>query len=710
MPVPGGTSGQKRTFKTGRKTAELGLMSALLAACGGTSDPEEAADSPVASPTNLIAAPSPQKSASLHISSADPFQSVAAGTDHLALVFAENGSVDLSGMGDIAVIDLGLDADGHAHANTGRADIDGLKASHVTLNIHADSHAIEVDHAPHTAATLSVGLTHKDVALVVDDQGADPLASLELHHFQTVHIDHYGDHPAIFTGSIDLNGHTETLTLTTSLEGGDLILNAPPVAASPSTLWSVPVLLEGEHLKHLSVQAVDGDILLAPNGRYFLNDASALQTYHVTAHDADVTIGTIGLLPMPFVPGPPFGPLPTYPIPGHVLELETIEVSLEAGATFSSNQLLALGSQIASMVLTANDNNTVAGGYNLLFSKTYAHSVGYQELNALDGGNILLQAHSYTVHTQVFTGSGNIEISAPAGNSFYTYRGYIQTEPADASDHTGTRSWTEAGNGALDVFYGSNKDDLIIFGGAANPFTLNPEGIYHDSGGADKVEVRGSTDILINDGDAGTNDVIEIGVAGPLSASRVTFNVGSGEDQVIFGAPASFYSAFNDRNLIDFGTYLDGRVDIDGLGTVPGRALSFDGLDGITANSVAPVITPGSAVSQIDDNRIYIVADGDVPVQGSAIQDYENLSDVADFLGVITSHSAPANAHAIFIVHNKATSSTPGDDRDVYFYHFAGDAQATAITAQDLTLLGTATLQPFPGASLPLEIQANQIV
>jgi hypothetical protein len=630
-------------------------------------------------------------------------------TDIVNVVFTGNGTLEAQGLGDAAVIHLGREADGTAQANSGRADLDGIEARSVTLQIHADSQQIEVDHAPHLPGVLSVGFWHEDVPLLIDDQGPDPLTSMTLHHFQTVQLDQHADQPVTLTGSLDLNGDTTALTLTTHQNGGDLTLSAPPFAANPPVLFDVPALLGGEALKDLSVQAVGGNISLAP-GRYFITDAVALHTYQVTAQDADVTIGTIGFLPGPVVPGPPFGPLPSYPIPGHANELETIAVTLTDGATFESAQLFALGAPIASMILTANDHNTLAGGYNLSFGKTYANSLGYQELNAIDGGHIRLLDHAYEVHEQVFTGSGDIEISSPSGTAFFTHQGYIQTQPADASAHTGTRTWIEGGDGSLDVFYGSDKDDLVIFQSGLTLLSQAREGIYYDSGGNDRIAVRGRADIHIYDGTAGTDDVIEIGVAVPLFAARVTFHAGSGEDQVIFGPPAGFYAAFQDQNLIDFGTYLNGRVDIDGLGTVPGRALSFDGLDGITANHVAPVLTAGSTVSQIDDNRIYIIADGDAVVQGDRIQDYENLSDVAGYLSVLTSHSDASDTHAVFIVHNKTTSTAPGDDRDVYFYHFAGDGQGPGISAADLTLLGTANLQSFPGVSLPLEIQPGQIM
>jgi hypothetical protein len=229
---------------------------------------------------------------------------------------------------------------------------------------------------------------------------------------------------------------------------------------------------------------------------------------------------------------------------------------------------------------------------------------------------------------------------------------------------------------------------------------------YYDSGGDDTIIITGHEYFVIHDGDAGTDDVVDVIRRFPNDI-LLEFNAGSGTDVLTFSAPS--FSINPDDVLIDFGSYISGTVHIDGL-VAPDHTLSFDGLDGMTTTLADPTLAPGTMIGAFDSNSIYIFADGDTPVNGASIHDYSNLVDVTNFLMAGVTNTVQNGEAAIFIIHNQTKTTASGDDHDVYFYHYLETDGSGGISERELTLLGSADLLlPFGGIGVPALDQTSVV-
>jgi hypothetical protein len=571
-------------------------------------------------------------------------------------VFGAAATFDGSFVDDLTTVNLGLDGFDAAveTASAADADFNDMDATFTTLNIHATQIDVEVDYENDADGDLTINFGNDSGTIFVGDNVAD--TAIQLIDVKDLTINQISDNGVFVLGEIDLdNNETETLTITTSQEGGDLTLSSTTVGAA--------AIVNTDDLTDVSISALNGDMDLNDRNGNFIVDAEELQTYRVTAEDADVQIGAVGAS-----------------AGGEATELEIIELEMVDEATLAQNIIVAydtnlnVGANISLFDVTASDKNTVAfagpnlTSANVVVSGLFAEQVDNLVVDAADDGNVILNQQEYTLNTATFTGTGDIEIIA-AGTLVDT--GLDQTQAVDASGHSGARFFDD-GDGA-DTFFGSNQADTVTFdtGGVGN--------VYNDAGGVDTVSVSGTTSVTVNDNTGtGSSDIYSF-----TGFGTNVFNVGGGNDTVdadnVFGSL-----------LIDFASYENGLLSIDNFTTGGLDQLSFDGFGAITAG--AGVAAPaGGPATNMNANSVYVFANGDAiiaPRAASTIADYTNLTDVADYLDGSFLATQNVGDEAIFIINNGDDGGNTGDEDSAYVYYYV-EAGTAGIQDSELTLIAS---------------------
>jgi hypothetical protein len=560
----------------------------------------------------------------------------------LDAVFVAEATFSGANVPGLQEINLGLDGDGVKTAGSADIDLDNIHSDLTTLNIHASQQDIEADYQNGAQANLSINFDLGAAATVGDGIATD----IELHDVRSLSVTNQSDHEATILDSIDLNSDTSALTLNTFNAAGALRLTATDAAFS-----------NGSELSQISVSAVNGDIVLGSGGGDFVDEVLSLQNYSVLADDAQADIGGLGSRDA-------------------AIELETVTITLLNESAVKHGAILAHDGtnkpDLSELRIVASDQNilsgnTASGNVSVYLEGLYAGEVAAQIIDVSDGGHVELDDQMYMVDYQVFQGSGDITI-AGGDTVVASTTGYIQLSTADASAHSGDRTFIASATNE-DIFYGSDKDDIVLL-------SFSGTKTYNDAGGSDTVTLSGTGNRFINDGAVGTDDIYTFAGAG----TGFVFNAGSGFDTVTFTSGS---------NLADFGSYISGVVQIDSF-TSGSDTLSFDGLPNITASTTNPMIAAGGSVASINSNTTYVFADGDVAVSAFAVANYENLSDVADFLDAATQTSAGVGDAAVFVINNvSVTPNVSGDDQDAYVYLYNDDGSGGGIQASELTLVAS---------------------
>lgn len=552
-------------------------------------------------------------------------------------------------------INLGLSDTNTEVASTVDVDLDRISADLNTLNIHANHVDIEVDYQSGAQASLSINFMNDSGAVTIGDGLA---TDVELHNVRALEVNNVSANAATVRDSVDLNNATEILSISTMNETGTLDLAATDSA-----------FLNGSALREITVSAVNGDIELGRPGGDFVDEVIELQNYTVIADDAMVDVADVGTSEA-------------------AIELETVNIQALNESAITHGEIFAHDganrADIAEIRIVGSDQNILsgnnaAGSVSVYFEGLYAGDVSSQFIDATDGGDIELDNQMYQIDHQVFMGSGDITIAG--GDAVgASSTGYVQSQAADASAHTGDRLFI-ASDTKDDVFYGSDKADDVQLSGTGNK-------TYNDAGGSDDVTISGTGTRTINDGSAGTND--EYTFAG--SGSGFVFNAGSGNDEVTF---------VSGQNLADFGSWQSGVVELQSF-TSGTDTLSFDGLTNITSSASNPLVAPAGLVTNLNANTTYVFADGDTAVGAFFVADYLDMTDVSNFLNAATMGSAGGNDSVVFVINNFNVTGATGDDKDAYIYHYQDDGSSSGIQASELTLIGT--INTSGGSVVPSDV------
>lgn len=569
------------------------------------------------------------------------------GFEVLNLVFEAPATFDGSKTEGLTTINLGLGEDGLARDMSVDVDLNAMDSSFRQLNIHASLIDLEVDYAADADADLTINFPTTSAPVTIGDRGLFPIYAVEVLNVAHLTVRQEGEFDATIFSDFNVTETVRTITVETHGTGGlELIRDYRSVFHN------------GQSVEHFLIDAQNGDVTLAFRDRV-LDDARSLQSIHVMADNADVELGVFGNV----VPA---------------TELETYIVELTNGGTLLQSPIRAHdgqdGADIALISITASSKNSVGGFFPFSFDieGILANSVGQLVLNAADGGNILLNGQVNTVYEQVYTGSGNIEVTA---GFMPGVGGFTQAKPADASQHAGSRTYKDSAGD--DTFYGSSEADFLQFQGSGND-------VYFDAGGDDFVRLGGLDLKTIYDGDAGTDDHY---VTFQNRASYL-IKTGSGNDIVDLDLVVDA--------VVDFGTWQNGFVEIRNWSGGTTEKLSFIGLGGeITATAVKPLLAPAQTVNGVDDNAIYVIADGDAVVGGSNIADYTNISDVAQYLSILTQGGGVEGDAAVFVINNGSRTFATGDTAHSYIY-FYNDVAHPGVQASDLTLIASVSTN-MPG-------------
>jgi hypothetical protein len=615
------------------------------------------------------------------------------GIDELNVIFQVFASVDAQGLDENVVINLGQTADGTEVASLGRADFDQLSVANATLNIHASQQNVEIDYKKDTGGNLVVNFENNDGAIEVG-RTANKNTAIEFLDGQTITFNHLTDQSVLVRGATNLDNYTTDVVVTTTTLGGDLEMGLSSRLA---------VFESSGELRTITIDALNGDMYLlssdvAHNNGFLVDDATNIQTISVTGHDATMQIGSVGEAILP---------------DGVAEDLETISMSLSGSATLYHRPIIAYESDIAEVkIVTASQNvlspqfparNIGFQDYNLMIEGLSAQAIERMVIDTGDGGNLLLYGQAYYLGDAEIFGSGDLVmggiqeegILALLGNGV----GVQQSGPIDATDHTGQRTFVE-GKG-YDIIYGSTEADTVIFqeSNLALP-RVETGGVYYDSGGDDLVIANSFAFLTVYDGDAGSNDTYAVG-ENTFIPNNIEFHAGSGNDTITFETP--FFGVRENDVLIDFGTWIDGRVDITGFFTnslnfppIPPTdpyLISLDGMPGITTSEVTTV-APGVPLTHIDDNSIYLGFDGDQTLNGSTIADYHDLQQVASYLNQAVSQTTQSGDSAIFILANSNSSVASGNEADYYFYLFNESDGIAGVHTSELSNFATVTLDP----------------
>jgi hypothetical protein len=710
-----------QSFST--KVATLTSLTALLAACGGGggggSNTQSVVDTPTDTPNDTDSVPNTEAptKVSLMVNSGGNASVSETGVDQLDIVFAVSASFDAKALDDNAVINLGLDRDGNEVASQGRADFDEVSHSNATLNIHATQQNIEIDYKKGVDGNLTINFENNDGDILLGEEDYVTTANQAIQVFDagTLTINHKTDQDVLIQGSVLIDDFTTDIVVTTSKTDGALsVVGADNLATFD----------ESAEVRTFKAHAVDGDLNLISfdpfhGGGHLIADATKFQSLDVIGHDAAIQVGSIGYLST-------FKTIFIDPILGASFiynefagDLETINVALTGSASLYQHHIGAHTADIAEVVIQSGEGDTVTSDFNLhdnvplsqgnvVFEALGAKAIERLVIDTSNGGSVVMDNQSYVLNDAVFMGSGDIilvgpgdliELRAVGGDQ----GGIRQTQPVDASGHTGERIfYTRLGE---DIIYGSDQDDTIIFrkfdGIPGNTFVLTDDGDhYYDSGGDDLIHVGGYDIVRVFDGDPGTNDTYLINhlpYASGFFPSAVEFHAGSGND--IIDIDPSQLTLLPSVVSIDFGTWINGHLDIDGFDN-NFYTISLDGLPGITNSSITNVGL-GTTINHIDDNSIYLGLSGDQALNGVSITDYNNIQQAADFLNEFVSGVSQQDDSAIFIVQNNTLSSASGDDANYYFYLFNESDGLSGISDSEITHfasleLGNTNLFGFP--------------
>jgi hypothetical protein len=591
-----------------------------------------------------------------------------ANVETLDIFFRDGSTFDMTNVTGLTTINLGLDRNGDPARSLASADFDNIKAETNTLNIFATSFDLEIDYENGANADLVVNFENTEVSRIGDSQGSN---DLEFFNLATLTINSNTDKDMFVDQNVDLGGDAEDITITTTTEGGDIIIKGQDAGFRGT-----------DTLEEVTVHAVNGDISIGSVTTIdeFIDIAPELQNFTVIADDAFVDLGRFGQTV-------------------EASELETVSLTAIDNGAILQNDIYAFGANVASFRVTATDNNII-GNLNIALGGLFADQVDYAVIDAGDGGNILLDEQNYTAGQFIYQGTGTIEFIAGNNGAVTAVAAtnaapFVQTEAFDATDHTGTRIFRDNVTG--ETIMGSNKADTIEFARGVN-ITITADDVYLDAGGDDDVSNDAGnafdTLTLYDDGSAdltdtgmATNDEYTL-IGYSAGSAQVVFHAGGGNDTLEFGNST-------DLILVDFDDYDSGLVELQQVHT--GVQLSFDGLQAangfITSNTALDVNTAAASISNVNDNTIYVLSDGDAPtvgpIAGATITDYENLTDVADYLDALTNGSGSGGDDVVFVINNGTTSGAPGDDHDAYIYVYSDNGTA-GIQADDLTLIATA--------------------
>ena len=588
------------------------------------------------------------------------------GVENLNAIFGAAAEFDGSNVTGLTTININLEADGKTTtASTANADFNDLKSETQTVNIFGTSSAtdtlrVELDYEVGANTDLSVDLETEDNALVMND-GINGREDLQLTNVSKLTLTNKGDNAATITDGVRLASGTNELTVATTKEGGNLMIDTGVNGEAFDSSGALQVV---------TVNAVGGDIRAAGNTQTpgmniagdFMDDAGSLQDYTVTADHADLIIGGIGNN----TDGAGSNAV-------NAADLETVNLTMVADATLQQGFINATGASLNEIAITADDKNTIATGIstragatastqfnNVLVDGLTATTVDSMTLNANDGGNIELIDQSYNLKTATFTGTGNIVVEAGLG-------GLVMSTTASASNHSGSRTFN-TDNAANDYIKGSDKADTINDSGSGND-TL--EG----NAGNDAINVTGTGTYTI-DGGTG-NDTITLSG----SQTTTTVNTSAGNDTIILNA----------GNGVDNIVYTNTQLTSGNQTTVTGFAtgedkLNFKGIVSTLTTEVGTGLAAGQAVTSVDSNTIYVLADVSTATNNEVVQDFSNLTDVASFLDATVSSSTKTGDVAVFVA-NRATDDSTGHDAGIYLFQESDGS--SGITASEIKFLGT---------------------
>lgn len=678
--------------KNSGKSAALSMVAVSLAACGGgtadtvissststvetgTGDVAEATDQTPGGQTEITAnttgATDSIDSAlptrvSIEVNHADDMNnSLSNDFDTLDVVFNVSASFDGSSATSLKQVNLGLDPNGVVVASQGNVDFDELIVDTLTINVHSAQRDIEFDFNSELASSAELKINFMSDAS--DIIIGSTRTSIDVLNANSLTLEQMSDSDVKIDGATNIDGSVETLVIQNNGAAGTL---------DAGERANVATIEGGSGLKTVEVNFSVGDaIFQSSSGAIhgfgsFIDDITNLQTYTIKADQSNILSGAVGVL-------------------GSAEDLEIISIDLKSGASLNHDTIYADTSKISLVDITGSFANTevvatptISGTFNIYLDGLRADKIVQQNITAVDGA-VFLDNQRYEVGDQVFSGTGDIVIRAAdflgSGDP-----GYIQTQAAEASAHSGNRTFID-GTG-FDVIYGSNQDDLIQFTSFSFSFNGEPNSTYNDAGGNDHVVMTGAAAFVLNDGTAGTDDVYDASNAGSFLGANVTFNAGSGNDIVTFSPTGSFGS----NVLVDFGSYSSGTVQVMNFETGTHK-ISFDGIDGITT-STGTAVAAGARIagSSVDDNKIYVLANGDTAVDGISISDYTSLEDVAAFLNVVAGDSS-GQTTALFVINNGAISGATGDDFGTYIYKVTKDDTSVGFEADDVALIGMTT-------------------
>lgn len=679
-----------RRVHNASKATTVFSLSAALSACGENENLTDDMGSTGSTTTTTTsstttATNSPSVEVSLMIAAQSDAKIDEEGVTTLNVVFERDASLDSTALADVAVINLGQTETGSQVASLGRADFDGLSSAITTLNIHETQQNIELDYQTDVNAQLTINFVSEasNIQVGKDVSAGQSNVAIEILGSQTLAINNQTANKVEVAGSIDFNETdpnpngtnavvADTLSITTSQEGGDLTIGRTAnVAAFENT----------GTLRDVSIHAVDGDMDLyeTVNNR-FMFEIDQLQTYSVLTDNADVHIGRLGAC-------------------NEKTDMEIITLEVIDDGSIIQRTIEADDSHISLVSVTSADKNTLnanlvtteaTGLYNVVFEGLAAQSVRRLEVDAQDGGNILLANQSYRVDEIILTGTGDVTIEAGT-NCSIVGQGFEQAN-VDTTDFEG--DLTIITGGGNDTVNGSDGDDTIVLGTGGGTDVIN------DSPGDDTVTGSGTgTTLTINDScEADSDDTYIITAPGfTPQGIQLTFNVGGGNDYLGL-SNVTFVSAFGTDILIDFSDWCGGTVCINEFtpsGAAAGSQLDFSGLDGMVANNFVPPIT--AAVSSLTSSSVYSLGGAVAP----NLADYHDLTVVANVLSASVSNNTSTGDAAVFIYENPAALPVPvpldgavnvaipdtGNNYDFYTYYYQESDGQSGISASEISLI-----------------------
>lgn len=568
-------------------------------------------------------------------------------------IFTDHAEFDAVNVTGLKTVNIGLTHAGANGADSVDIDFNRLKGETATVNVYTSTGDLELDYVASEQVDLNLNLntitlaTGAVKAITIGDNAS---SSLRLINVDTVVLSNTQAGAATIKEGVDLSNDTTEVTLKTAKQGGNLTIGGGATA-----------LVGGGEVTDLTLNAVAGDVKVSSNGATdgsMLLNAGSLQNYVVTTDDADLILGRIGL-----GEGSVVGTAAD--------ELEQIHITSTDDGTVDQGLINASGADLDEVVITANDKNTISGGWNIVVAGLTAQNVDAISIDADDGGHVHLDKQSYILQEATFAGTGNIKITAGSGtDNQLTMKDYI-----DASAHTGSR--TLVGGDQADTFYGSEKADTIWGGGAAADTIYGGDGgdlIYGDDGTG--TVAGDGADVL--KGDAGADTIY-----GGTGADVITG--GSGNDVLIGGGDADTY--------VFAGTAADNGIDTIELGLGAGTAsatledvLDFTGFMPVYS-LLSETMSDGTSTVDADiTNKVALYEASSAGLVDSAGEIAALIQESGDAFKLTT------GGKAVLITGSDSGSAT-ADVARIWYVDDSLGANKGTIEADDVKLVGVSSVK-----------------